>query len=288
MRVSGLHRIELQVMDLDRMRDFYHRVWGLGLISADSNMAAFRSKEAPNADFLLHAGDTAGLANIAFSVASEDDLHGLVETLERQGHEIDGPPQPGRHPGDSLVTAFRDLDGNRIELVVRDGTGPASPVFEGEAAGPLKLGHVVLWTPRQLEQEAFYSLLGLQVTDRTHIGMSFLRCNQDHHSFATVNSASGRTGLQHLAFDVGSLDTVMRETARMRDEGTPCIWGVGRHGPGNNIFSYYQDPEGNVIEYYGEMEMVDDAGPIEERYWGPEHKGDIWGLSGPPPEPFRD
>lgn len=288
MRISGLHRIGLEVTDFARMQDFYHRNWGMGLVAVDNREAAFRSKQADHSDVIILRGETDRLDHVAFAVASEDDLGGLTEALERNGHTIDEAPGPGRRFGDALVAAFLDLDGNRIELVVPAAQDAAEPNYDGDAAGPLKMGHVVLWTPQQREQEAFYAQLGLHVTDRTHIGMSFLRCNRDHHSFATVKSNSGRTGLQHVAFDVGSLDTVMCEAARMRDEDNPCIWGVGRHGPGNNVFSYYQDPAGNVVEYYGDMEQVEESAAVEERFWGPEHKGDIWGLSGPPPAPFRD
>jgi hypothetical protein len=79
----------------------------------------------------------------------------------------------------------------------------------------------------------------------------------------------------------------MQEYGRLRSKNLECIWGVGRHGPGNNVFSYYRDPEGNVIEFYGEMEQVASADVAETRYWGPEHKGDISGKVGPPPQAFR-
>ena len=103
-----------------------------------------------------------------------------------------------------------------------------------------------------------------------------------------MKSKTGRTGVQHIAFDVGSLDNVMRNFGRLRDQGLDCAWGVGRHGPGNNIFSYYADPAGNFVEYYGDMEVfpVDDL--VEARIWGPEHKGDIWGVAGIPPLAFRE
>ncbi len=290
MRISGLHRVGLQVPDFERARDFYHRNWGLGLIGTEGQQASFRAAHSHQCDLQLCAGDEARLDHIALSVATEDMMRSLLENLERQGHPVTEAPRPGRRQGEALVACFDDLDGNRVELVVpSESDGPAAEATrDGEAEGPLKLGHVVLWSPRQTEQEAFYALLGFKVSDRTHIGMSFLRCNTDHHSLAFVNSNSGRTGLQHLAFDVGSIDTVMRESARMRDEGNPCIWGVGRHGPGNNVFSYYQDPAGNVVEYYGEMDVFEDTSPVEERFWGPEHKGDVWGISGPPPAPFHD
>jgi hypothetical protein len=113
-----------------------------------------------------------------------------------------------------------------------------------------------------------------------------MRCNTDHHSVAFVDS-DGRTGLQHIAFDVGTLDGVMRQKGRLAEAGVECIWGLGRHGPGNNLFTYYLDPAKNCIEFYGELEQIPDASiPPEPRFWGPEHKGDQWGLAGPPPSSF--
>jgi hypothetical protein len=83
----------------------------------------------------------------------------------------------------------------------------------------------------------------------------------------------------------------MREKGRLAAGGIECLWGPGRHGPGNNVFSYYRDPTGNMIEFYGEMEKFpDDAvhAPAEPVFWGAEHRGDIWGVAGPAPAEFRD
>ena len=44
-------------------------------------------------------------------------------------------------------------------------------------------------------------------------------------------------------------------------------WGVGRHGPGNNVFAYFIGPVGIVVEYTAEVLQVDDSyvlrGPSE-------------------------
>jgi len=146
----------------------------------------------------------------------------------------------------------------------------------------------VLWTPQRKEQEAFYTSLGFKVTDRTHAGMSFMRCNRDHHTLALVDSKDNRTGTQHTSFDVGTIDNVMREYGRLREAGVECIWGVGRHGPGRNVFSYYTDPCGNVVEFYGDMDEFTDHVDGEPRFWGPEHKGDVWGVAGRPPLSFTE
>lgn len=36
------------------------------------------------------------------------------------------------------------------------------------------------------------------------------------------------------------------------------IWGPGRHGPGNNLFAFIEDLDGNKIEISGELEIIHD------------------------------
>jgi len=42
----------------------------------------------------------------------------------------------------------------------------------------------------------------------------------------------------------------------------PLEWGPGRHGPGNNLFVFVHDPEGNWIEISAELEQVTPDRPV--------------------------
>jgi hypothetical protein len=114
--------------------------------------------------------------------------------------------------------------------------------------------------------------------------MAFLRCNDDHH--AVVLADSGVDGLNHVAFMMPDLDSVMRGSGRMIDHGYPIGWGVGRHGPGNNVFAYFVDPFGFVIEYTAEVLQVDDNyAPHGPDYWvWPADRTDHWGIAPPKPD----
>ncbi|MBB3992288.1 MULTISPECIES: VOC family protein [Sphingomonadales] len=284
-RVAGIHRIALQMPDMAEAVRFYRDTWKLRPAGKDGEYHAFRTADCAHDDFLLKQGPSR-IAHLAFAVASMEALDGFAARLAAAGFRV-SVPGDALPRSDAAAIAVTDPDGREVRLVVPAGdTAPASGDID--PLGPLAIGHVVLWTPDQPAAEQFYGLLGFQVTDRTHAGMSFLRCNADHHTLALMKSKTGRTGVQHIAFDVGSLDNVMRNFGRLRDQGLDCAWGVGRHGPGNNIFSYYADPAGNFVEYYGDMEVfpVDDL--VEARIWGPEHKGDIWGVAGIPPLAFRE
>ena len=64
---------------------------------------------------------------------------------------------------------------------------------------------------------------------------------------------------------------------------TPCArrgWGLGRHTIGSNFFHYNPDPWGSWIEWFSDIDQVDDSWVAGE--WEvPPH---LWGA--PPPETF--
>jgi catechol 2,3-dioxygenase len=76
-------------------------------------------------------------------------------------------------------------------------------------------------------------------------------------------------------------EAVMRGMGRLKDAGCPSVWGPGRHGPGNNTFSYFVAPFGACIEYTAEVQRVDDSyrtGTPESWQWPP-GRTDHWGIA---------
>jgi catechol 2,3-dioxygenase len=151
----------------------------------------------------------------------------------------------------------------------------------------LRLAHVNLnCADIEATQRFFESALGFCLTDRSKM-MSFLRCNDDHHS--VVLADSGVDGMNHIAFLMPDLESVMRGAGRMIDHGYPIGWGVGRHGPGDNVFAYFVDPMGFVIEHTAEVLQVDDdyafRGP-DEWTWPP-GRTDQWGIAPPRPDSVK-
>ena len=97
---------------------------------------------------------------------------------------------------------------------------------------------------------------------------------------------SGVNGMNHIAFMMPDFESVMRGSGRMVDHGYPIGWGVGRHGPGDNIFAYFVDPTGFVIEYTAEVLQVDDSYQIRgpEQWVWPPGRTDHWGIAPPKPD----
>ena len=97
---------------------------------------------------------------------------------------------------------------------------------------------------------------------------------------------TGGPTLNHIAFEMPDLDSVMRGAGRLRDDGRAIEWGPGRHGPGNNVFCYFLGPEDMPLEYTAEMQQIDDRyrpGTPEDWTWLP-GRLDHWGISAGPSE----
>ncbi len=62
-----------------------------------------------------------------------------------------------------------------------------------------------------------------------------------------------------MAYEMHNIDGLMRGAGRLKQHGFNIEWGVGRHGPGDNVFSYFIEPNGFVAEYTTEVEQVDEA-----------------------------
>ena len=147
---------------------------------------------------------------------------------------------------------------------------------------PQSLNHVVLYTSNRSAMEQFYGgTLGFKLSDTLADFMTFWRCNANHHSIALATARGDQRGLNHVAFDVRDWQDLMRAVYFMGERGVRRMWGPGRHLAGNNLFSYYFDPEGNVVEYTTEVEQItsdDYVPPVRPRI------PDQWG-SFPPPRP---
>ncbi len=143
-----------------------------------------------------------------------------------------------------------------------------------------KLGHVVL-VVRDLERSLrFYTqVLGFKVSDvypETMMkgGMVFLRFNDDHHGIALVGqgaAGSEHRELHHMAFEVASLDEVLRASAHLKQHDVPIDF-EGRRRAGCQIAVEFRDPDNHRLEIFWGLDQVawdGKARPPEE--WAEEH-----------------
>jgi catechol 2,3-dioxygenase-like lactoylglutathione lyase family enzyme len=153
---------------------------------------------------------------------------------------------------------------------------------------PTKISHVVLNSAKTDDQVPFFiDVLGFKLSDTSHM-MEFLRCSADHHSVA-IFRANGPS-LNHVAYELPNIDGLMRGTGRLKKNGFDIEWGIGRHGPGSNVFSYFIEPNGFVAEYTTELDQLDEASHVPQGpdYWDKvSPTPDRWGTAGPPSNRMR-
>jgi catechol 2,3-dioxygenase-like lactoylglutathione lyase family enzyme len=277
--VAGLRSVALDVPDLARGEDFYTRVWHLEVAARSDDAIYLRGAGTDHHLLSLHRAGEVAIRHVTLRARSEAALAQIAERVAGAGGRIDRSVGPLADPAGGIGLRIADADGRLIEIVHGDAMhAAAAPV----ADRPERLAHVVLNSHAVDATQAFFEqALGFVLADRTRI-MAFMNCNLDHHSVAI--GVADNDCLNHIAFLMPDLDAVMRGAGRMRDAGFPIEWGPGRHGPGNNAFSYFVGPFSEVIEYTADVEQIDDsyrAGRPEDWTW-PSGRVDQWGISAPP------
>ena len=133
-----------------------------------------------------------------------------------------------------------------------------------------KLGHVVLNCSDLERSVRFYTeILGCEISDvygddMMPGGMVFMRFNADHHGIAlvgTMNAPSPNFELNHIAFEVASLDEVVLARNHLRKHGVAIDF-EGRRRAGVQIAVEFRDPDGHRLEIYWGLDRVGADGYI--------------------------
>jgi catechol 2,3-dioxygenase-like lactoylglutathione lyase family enzyme len=290
--ISGLHHYALEVPDLD-VADGFLQDFGLETAEKDGALIAMCPGRSQEQARLVRA-PAKRLHHVSFTLRP-GTLDSVRGALDRAGTSVIEPPAGA--PDDGLWVG--DPDGNALQLL-DEAPAPARPIPEvlvnvgatiqrvgiaqwqqaADDVMPRRLGHTLLFTPQLQQLTDFYTnVLGLRVSDQIHDKVMFLNAGPgDHHVFGFI--ASTHPGFHHASFEVPSIDAIALGAERMRSRGRDAGWGLGRHTIGSNFFHYNPDPWGSWIEWFSDIDQIDDNWVARE--WDvPPH---LWGS--PPPETF--
>jgi catechol 2,3-dioxygenase-like lactoylglutathione lyase family enzyme len=281
--VTAVRSVDLAVNDLDAAQDFFTRVWGLERAAIQDEIVYLRAGGPHFHVLSLRRAAATALVRIVLQAPDRATTDRLHDQIGRSGLSTDGAPRRLAGAGGGYGFGFQDPERRNFAIVceVADHVARAT---DGSAAAPdrpTRLSHVNLNCRDNDASFRFLTTLGFRLSDHTR-QFRFLRCNADHH--ALVLGFNDNCLLNHIAFEMPDLDSVMRGIGRMRDHGYAVQWGPGRHGPGNNVFAYFCGPEEVPIEYTGEMQQVDDSyrvGTPTDWTWPP-GRLDHWGVTAGP------
>lgn len=278
-KVSALESVTLGTPNLAAAAQFYEQVWGLVPVAEDNGSICLRGTGAYHHIVELTHSPQPEIQRITFSAESTAQVDGLYGELRNSNPTAIQPPAEASHPGRGYGFCFKDPAGRNLEVIAGRARHDDVRDIQGK---PRKLTHVVLNSDDEGASSAFFTdKLGFRLTDFTK-GLDFLRCNSAHHAIGMART--GGATLNHIAFEMPEWDSVMRGTGRMKAAGYNLEWGIGRHGPGDNIFAYFVGPDDVAIEYTADVEEISDDHEVRgSDHWAwLSERHEQWGLAGPP------
>ena len=298
--IRSLQHVALTLPKPEIARQFYS-AFGLD-VKEDAGRIIARCSGRDQDQVVISEGQKRGLEYLSFAGRS-DELASTRAHLESRGVKLLDPPHRYAPQG----TWFRDPDGNLIHLGGEPSAKPRAaqavnvntsaawvrnnergcPPF-GMDPKPIRLGHVILFSPDPARQVKFYTEnLGMKLSDVVADGMvSFMRgaSDGDHHLLGILRS--DHPGLHHASFEMDSLDHIQLGARRLKDAGYEHVWGTGRHTVGSNLFHYFRDPWGTLAEYSYDIDYIPEGSAWECKNWPKEQGLFLWSSDGPPPPDF--
>ncbi|KAE8374196.1 Glyoxalase/Bleomycin resistance protein/Dihydroxybiphenyl dioxygenase [Aspergillus bertholletiae] len=216
-------------------------------------------------------------------------------------------------PGGGHMVHVTDPDGFLINLLFGQTPAPAGPfpekltynyedkkprvrMFQRFTPGPAavhKLGHYGLCTTQFESLVQFYTTnFNIVPTDYLYVSEDNRKRNVglfahidrgeenvDHHCFFL--NANSSSHVHHCSFEVHDFDTQSLGHHWLAGKGYKSVWGVGRHILGSQIFDYWWDTSGNMVEHYADGDLVNEQTPIGYGLAGDESLA-VWGPELPP------
>src|SRR6476469_11036341 len=309
-KVHDLAWLEFEKPNLDRAEAFAH-AFGFSTALRTPDALQLRGTD-PGAPCVLIRQGRSRFVGPAFRAADSADVLRLAEatgaTATKLPESVGGLSVELTDPTGLAVRVVSDTD----DLAALPGQEPlelnfghASPRANSTQRAPRepaqvqRLGHVVLQTTKYLESLNWYlEHLGLIVSDFKYYqgqrergpSMSFIRCDRgatptDHHTLAMTLGPRNR--YVHSAYQVGDLDALAAGGEYLRERGFHRSWGIGRHIEGSQIFDYWRDPDGLLVEHFADGDLF--ACTLEPGWspmtasglaqWGPPVTKDFLGLT---------
>lgn len=265
-----LRRLVLSSPQLESIADFYRRAFDYRVtLSADEcrcegagRSVGFR-RGAANQLLESHFvfSDAAALKRYAANLKARE-----VRYREAQ---LDG----------SACIAVRDPDGREVWFGLADEMHTQTPESGLRSA---RLQHYALRSPAPRQLADFYiEKLGFTVSDEVYdaadqLTAIFLRTDAEHHALAIFRAPERR--FDHFSCETRDWGSIRDWADHMGAQSVPLVWGVGRHGPGNDTFFMVYDPDTNLVEISSDLEVCAEDRPVG--MW--EHKMETlnkWGLA---------
>ena len=263
-----LHHLEIQSSNPERLANFYSNIMDMKIdkLSLDKFIC-----DGPSRKIIITKGENKTLSYAGMVCRNENNLNEFKEFLNHNELKLKDHNSEFYKSGSFSV---EDPDKNKICFgVLKDKN---STVLDGIHA-PLQ--HLTFASEDVVSFQNFYeNKLGFQVTDRVtknngELATCFTTSNHEHHTIACFKSS--KKGMDHHSYEAGDWNFIKNWCDHFASNNIKLMWGPGRHGPGNNLFVFIEDIDGNWIEISAELETVHGR-PVKN--WPQEERTlNLWG-----------
>ena len=250
-----LHHVAFESTDPQKLAEYYGQTMQMEVEKiSDSEWRC----EGPDRRFVAVKGTNRQLAYAGLACRDQQGVDEILARAKAENITIEKNPSPYFKDG---AFAVRDPDGNLISF------GLAIPQKNGFTGihGPTQ--HLT-FASFDVERFAdlYHNKLGFALSDRVlhengEMATCFTRSNHEHHTIACFKS--DRQGVDHHSYEAGLWDNIRDWSDHYADLDIQLMWGPGRHGPGNNLFIFIEDPDKNWIEVSAELEIIHDR-PVKD------------------------
>jgi catechol 2,3-dioxygenase-like lactoylglutathione lyase family enzyme len=272
MAITGIDGITYGVEDVARCRQFFLD-WGLTLVREDGGRVVFETLN--GCEVVIAPQDDPGLAPALEPGSTLREVIWAAETpqdVARAAERLAGVPGASCADGvagaiDPIGLAFKVRVSRKRRVEVRGSpintwdralrVDQPSAIYD--RARPVEVGHVVFFTDRLAEHEAFYrERLGFVVSDRYPGRGVFLRTAPDggHHDLFLLQPPQPKRGVNHVAFTVRDIHEIFGGGMHINRCGWETEIGPGRHPISSAYFWYVKNPAGGLAEYYSDEDVV--------------------------------
>jgi catechol 2,3-dioxygenase len=269
---ASLYEIGMNSDDPARLAKFYETAFGYLFTETAGGLQG----TALERRLQIRKGSSKTLAYAAYRVTDTEDLAALERRLDRAKVAFERI----NHEGFAFPSiAFADPDGNRLVFGLAEKSADA--VEGATAQRPARIQHVVFATTDIHRMLSFFiDVLGFTLSDSVvddegALRTAFVRCSHEHHSLAVF--AASENALDHYCYETGNWNLIRDWADHFARYRVQIKWGPGRHGPGNNLFLFILDPDGNWVEISAELEQVGPDRPAGK--WQHEERTlNSWGI----------
>lgn len=262
-RVSRLGYLSFDTPDLDRFVEHYTKILGF-VATEQTSKQAFLTTGADHHCLVINKSDSArGRQVVGYEI--KEDLSSAQRRLSAAGLKSERRSDIGPGTPDVLVLTEPGT-GSMIHLYQEQEKCGLKPSLDHR---PTKLGHAGAYTSDLALTRSFYEkALGFRWSDSIGDFFVFMGCNADHHAGVFMQSDSMR-GVHHTAYEARDLNHLQTMIDNLVRNGLKLYWGPGRHAVGHNVFAYHDDPDGNHVEVFTQLDVMldEEKGYYEPRPW---------------------